>query len=92
MSAERSIGRMPYSTLPRVRGPSGPDPTLEARASAPSAVGAEGRLADHYYLGELDAEHWVSRWEREGTRTIERLAAQFWDEGERWIAERRRAR
>lgn len=48
------------------------------------------RLADAERLDELDAEHWVSAWEREAeTRPIERLSARFWDEGERWIAERR---
>jgi hypothetical protein len=44
-------------------------------------------------IDELDAEHWLSRWEREAEQLgLDRLEAGFWTAGEVWILERRSAR
>jgi hypothetical protein len=49
------------------------------------------RLADEDHLDKLDAEHWIAGWEREADGCgINRHSDAFWEEGTRWIAERRR--
>ncbi len=51
------------------------------------------RLADVHRLDELDAEHWLAKWEREAeARGLDRHSGTFWQYAERWIAEQRRAR
>lgn len=41
-------------------------------------------------LDELDAEHWIERWEREAERqALLRLSAAFWDAGVAWIRQER---
>ena len=54
-------------------------------------AGTFARLTQNERLGELDAELWIGRWEREATsRGIERGHA-FWDEGWEWITQRMRS-
>ena len=50
------------------------------------------RLTSIDRLDELDAEHWLSAWERQAeTRGLDRHSATFWYEGESWIlAERKK--
>ena len=44
------------------------------------------RLVDVDHLDALDAEHWIARWELEAAvQDLERLTAEFWDAGARWI-------
>ena len=44
-----------------------------------------GRLGQYGRFDELDAEHWLSAWEREAERRgLDRQAATFWREGEAW--------
>jgi predicted alpha/beta hydrolase family esterase len=51
------------------------------------------RLVTEALLEELDAEHWIARWEREAERLgLDRLTQQFWQDGRDWIAENRRRR
>ena len=51
------------------------------------------RLVDEHHLDELDAEHWLSGWEREAeSRGLERYCSTFWSSGEQWIAEQRQRR
>jgi len=51
------------------------------------------RLVDEQRLDELDAEHWIARWEREAEmRSLDRHFGTFWQDAEQWIAEQRRAR
>jgi len=50
------------------------------------------RLADVRRLDELDAEHWLRKWEREAkARGLDRHSGTFWQDAEQWIAEQRRA-
>ena len=50
-------------------------------------------LIDVHHLDELDAEHWLARWEREaGAQRIGRHSHEFWQEGGAWIMEQRRTR
>ena len=50
------------------------------------------RLADQERLGDERAEELFSGWEAEAvTRGLENYTAAFWDEGERWMADQRRA-
>ena len=49
------------------------------------------RLVDAERLSAFDAEHWISRWEREAEANgIVRGSQRFWDVGWLWIAENRR--
>jgi hypothetical protein len=42
-------------------------------------------------IDELDAEHWMARWEREAERQgLDRFSADFWSAGRDWIANHRR--
>jgi hypothetical protein len=51
------------------------------------------RLVDEHRLGELDAEHWMARWEREAdARALDRRTDAFWQDSARWITEQRRKR
>ena len=60
----------------------------EARRAA-----AFRRLVDVDHMDQLDAEHWIARWEREAqTLGVGRYAAEFWPDGAVWIAETRRRR
>jgi len=46
------------------------------------------RLVDEQQLDELDAEHWMARWEREAVADgIDRRSEAFWEGGSRWISE-----
>jgi hypothetical protein len=49
------------------------------------------RLVDAERVNELDAEHWISPWEREAEGAgRKRGSLGFWDAAWRWIAENRR--
>ena len=51
------------------------------------------RLVTSERINELDAEHWISRWEREAEASGRaRSTATFWDDAWEWIAEQRRRR
>jgi hypothetical protein len=51
------------------------------------------RMVTAERMDPLDAEHWIARWEREAESLgIDRLTEQFWQDGDRWIAEIRRKR
>ncbi len=51
------------------------------------------RLTSMRTIDELDAEHWLSRWERHAEQIgLDRLEAGFWTAGEVWILEQRSAR
>jgi hypothetical protein len=44
------------------------------------------RLVDAERLDELDAEHWIARWERVAEELeLRRGSHEYWDEGIRWI-------
>jgi len=48
------------------------------------------RLSSIHRMDELDAEHWLSAWEREPeARGLDRHARTFWPDGEAWILEQR---
>jgi hypothetical protein len=51
------------------------------------------RLVASEKLNQLDAEHWIARWERRADE-IGRLRGSkgFWDEGWRWISAERAVR
>ena len=54
-------------------------------------AGTFRRLVMFEGLEALEAEGWISRWEREaGAKRIARGSMGFWDAGWRWIAENRR--
>jgi hypothetical protein len=61
--------------------PSDPEQIYQAQCA-----GAFGRLRDFEHVNERDAEHWISRWEREAEAGRERGQG-FGDDGWRWIAE-----
>jgi hypothetical protein len=64
-----------------------PDPEriYQARRSATFR-----RLVDVDHVDELDAEHWIARWERQAeSQGLERLTPEFWDAGGRWILDER---
>ena len=49
------------------------------------------RLVNLHHHDELDAEHWLSAWERETEgRGLDRYARTFWQDGQEWILGRRR--
>jgi hypothetical protein len=49
-----------------------------------------GRLTQQEHVDELDAEHWISRWERHAeAEGLSLSAVGFWDQGWHWIAEQR---
>jgi hypothetical protein len=49
------------------------------------------RLVDAERANELDAEHWISRWEREAEASGQpRGGHVFWADAWAWIAENRR--
>jgi hypothetical protein len=51
-------------------------------------AGIVRRPVDAERLDELDAEHWITRWEREPEEVgISRGTVGYWDEAGRWIAE-----
>jgi hypothetical protein len=55
-------------------------------------AGVFRRLVDAERVNELDAEHWIARWEREAEATgPERGSVGYWDEAWVWIAEQRAA-
>ena len=63
------------------------DPELIYRAQR---AGLFNRLRDGERLDELDAEHWLSRWEREAAANGPAVGSHgYWDAGWRWIAENR---
>lgn len=65
-----------------------PERIYEARRAATFT-----RLHSFEHLDEIDAEHWISAWEREAERQgIDRLTIGFWNAGDEWIAARRSAR
>ena len=54
-------------------------------------AGICNRLRDAERLDELDAEHWLSRWEREADANGPAVGSQGnWTAGWRWIAENHR--
>jgi hypothetical protein len=54
-------------------------------------AGIFARLTQNERVDELDAEHWISRWERQAeAEGIEPRGHAFWDAGWQWIAENRR--
>ena len=49
------------------------------------------RLVSAERLDQLDAEHWLTRWEREAERLgLDRFSTDFWAMGRDWIAEQQR--
>jgi hypothetical protein len=61
------------------------DPDLIYRAQR---AGIVARLRDAERLGELEAERWISRWEREADGNGPAVGSQgYWDAGWRWIEE-----
>jgi hypothetical protein len=53
-------------------------------------AGIFGRLTQNEHVDQLDAEHWISRWERHAeTEGVERTAVGFWATAWEWIAEQR---
>jgi len=64
-----------------------PGRIYQARRAATFAILTQTRAID-----ELDAEHWMTRWEREAERQgLDRFSADFWAERRDWIEENRRA-
>lgn len=58
-----------------------PERIYLARRAATFAILTQTRAID-----ELDAEHWIARWEREAERQgLDRLSADFWATGRDWI-------
>ena len=56
-------------------------------------AGIFARLTQQERVNELDAEHWISRWEREaGSRGLSQTSIGFWDSAWEWVAERRMGR
>lgn len=56
---------------------------------APRA-GILARLTQAEHVDELDAEHWISRWERHDVAEgLDRETAGYWAAGWDWIAEQR---
>lgn len=54
-------------------------------------TGIFARLTQNERLDELDAEHWLSRWEREAqAQGTARTTVGFWASAWEWIAEQRR--
>lgn len=39
---------------------------------------------------ELDAEHWISRWEREAEASVRARDDHYWSDAWEWMAEQRR--
>jgi hypothetical protein len=63
-------------------------PSASTRRSAPASLRG---LRDAERVNELDAEHWIARWEREAELNGPGAGSQgYWDAGWRWIAENRR--
>lgn len=53
-------------------------------------AGIFARLTQKERLDELDAEHWISRWEREAeSQGLARTTVGFWSTGWGWITEQR---
>jgi hypothetical protein len=53
-------------------------------------AGILGRLTQWEHVDELDAEHWISRWERHAeAEGLSRTAVGFWAQGWEWISEQR---
>jgi hypothetical protein len=53
-------------------------------------AGIFGRLTQSERVNELDAEHWIARWERHAeAEGLSRSADSFWDIGWDWIAQQR---
>ena len=50
------------------------------------------RLVDAERVNELDAEHWISRWEREAEASGHGRDDHYWSDAWDWIAEGRRAK
>jgi hypothetical protein len=48
------------------------------------------RLVQSERLDQLDAEHWISRWEREAEAISRERGTGFWGDAWDWIAENRR--
>jgi hypothetical protein len=54
-------------------------------------AGIFARLTQKEWLDELEAEHWISRWEREAEANGPAVGSQgYWDAAWRWITENRR--
>jgi hypothetical protein len=53
-------------------------------------AGIFARLRDAERVNELDAEHWISRWEREAEASGRARDDHYWSDAWEWIAERRR--
>ena len=53
-------------------------------------VGIFRRLVDAERVNELDAEHWIARWEREAEASSRARDEHYWDDAWEWIAENRR--
>jgi len=47
------------------------------------------RLVDGDHLDELDAEHWISRWEREAEASGRARNNHYWSDAWDWIADNR---
>ena len=54
-------------------------------------AGVFARLTQNEHINELDAEHWIARWEREAELNGPARGSQgYWDAAWRWIVENRR--
>lgn len=62
-----------------------PERIYQARRAAPFANLTQTRVID-----ELEGEHRIAAWEREAEREgLDRFTNEYWEAGERWIAEAR---
>lgn len=50
------------------------------------------RLVDEQRVYELDAEHWIARWEREAEAAGRGRDDHYWSDGWEWIAANRSRR
>ena len=74
------------ATLPSMTRRADPERIYQARRAATFAILTQTRAID-----ELDAEHWMVRWEREAAANGPAMGSQgYWDAAWRWIAENRR--
>jgi len=65
-------------------------PNAESIYLARRAAHFRGLVNLHHH-DELDAEQWLSAWERDAeTRRLDRHARTFWQDGQEWILGRRR--
>jgi hypothetical protein len=62
------------------------------RIYAAKRAGIFARLTQNERVNELDAEHWISRWEREAEASGRASDNHYWPDAWDWIAEQRKQR